>query len=190
MSKSTKPKVAVTKKSEEVKPELPKVETIETITGDIDTLVSESKLPEPVIGDTPPSTTLDEVEQVKEEPETILVSENINDSIKRMEAEQELSKEQRIINYLEDKPKGDIRVNDFLKSLFGVSKLNEPPMWQNQAASKEIKGLLDKMQAAGYLEVVNNAHLKLGQTYYPDTTTMRAVQYDLNSAPIFIKKVN
>jgi len=98
--------------------------------------------------------------------------------------------EERVLNFLKTKDAGEIKMNDFLKSLFGVAKFGEPPLWQNQGATKQIKVLLEKLHNAGEIEVCGNAHLKLGTTYYPDTTTMRAAQYDLGSVPIFCKKVN
>ena len=107
-----------------------------------------------------------------------------------IETSENTSMEDKVLKYLEDKPKGEIRMNDFLKSLFKPSKFGEPPLWQNQSANKEVRNLLDKLHKSGDLEVSGNAHLKLGTIYYPDTVTMRAAHHDLNSVPIFIKKVN
>ncbi len=196
MAKSTKPKAAT--KKEGVKPveETVKVGAMSADPNseaiEIDMPVSEA-IEKGLIEPVPPSVTLSEVKQVEE----ILTTEQAINNGEAMEniglipliEVEELSNEQKILNYLEDKPKGEIRMNDFLKSLFGVAKFNEPPMWQNQGASKEVRSLLDKINNGDY-EVMGNAHLKLGTTYYPDTTTMRAAQHDLNSVVIFIKKVN
>ena len=139
MAKKIKPVVAETKKVEEVKPELPKVEKVETLVGDIEVLASESTSPVPIIEqpkaeDVPPLVTLDEVEQVKEEPilelkipETVTID-NVPVKVEVVD----ISMEQQIINFIESRPIGEIKMNDFLKSLFGVAKLVEPPLWQNQ----------------------------------------------------------
>lgn len=195
MAKKIKPVVAETKKVEEVKPELPKVEKVETLVGDIEVLASESTSPVPIIEqpkaeDVPPLVTLDETKQVKDDffDGKELVSKieiNVDEPIK-----EELPMDEKIKNFIESRPIGEIKMNDFLKSLFGVAKLGEPPLWQNQGATKQIKAVLDKLHNAGEIEVCGNAYMKLGMTYYPDTETMRAAQYDLGSVPIFCKKVN
>ena len=156
---------------------------------------------EPVIQETPvaeigqelPSVTLDEVKETETvEVDEIKVIEPVAaPPVKTpIETSENTSMEDKVLKYLEDKPKGEIRMNDFLKSLFKPSKFGEPPLWQNQSANKEVRNLLDKLHKSGDLEVSGNAHLKLGTIYYPDTVTMRAAHHDLNSVPIFIKKVN
>lgn len=198
MAKSTKPKEA-TRKTEEVKPVISPIESLHTPEEAKEVVEKwKGKKDEPVIGDVPPSVTLSEVEAVKEplvEEINIEVSEPAKTdeftTVKTIEVDNlvPISNEQKILNYLDDKPKGEIRMNDFLKSLFGVSKFNELPTWQNQGASKEVRNLLGKINGGEY-EVMGNAHLKLGTTYYPDTSTMRAMQHDLGSVAIFVKKVN
>lgn len=147
----------------------------------------------------PPSVTLDEVETVTEiEPElseTVEVKEPEPVEIKQEEVKavintEELSMEERILAYLEDKPKAEIKMNDFIKSLFKAPKYGEPPLWSLQPASKEIRNILEKIQKSGFIEISGNAHLKLGVTHYPDTSTMKAEKHTLNSVPIYVKKVN
>lgn len=153
----------------------------------------------PEIGETPPSVTLDEVKEVST-PEPELPKEAIPEVLEKVKEEPVVSKTvqipenatmgNKIMAFLENKPKSEIRINDYLKSLFKPPKFGEPPLWQNQAASKEVKSALDKLHKDGDIEVLGNAHLKLGTAYYPDTQTMRTEYYSIDTIPIFIKKVN
>ncbi len=79
---------------------------------------------------------------------------------------------------------GEIKMNDFLKSLFQIQAFPELPIWANQTSSKEIRILLDKMQSEGKLEVLNNTHIRLGKVYYPDAVTGKAAYYSLQDTPI------
>lgn len=190
MAKKIKPVVAETKKVEEVKPIEKTVKVGAMAAEPKDSLAT--IIEQPKLGDTPSSVTLDEVKQVKEEPVVELkIPETVTiDNVPIKVEVVDISMEQQVINFIESRSEGEIKMNDFLKSLFGVAKVGEPPLWQNQGATKQIKVLLDKLHNAGEIEVCGNAHLKLGTTYYPDTTTMRAAQYDLGSVPVFCKKVN
>lgn len=202
MAKSTKPKAASTKK-ENIKDELIKgsAELLEHL--DKGDEIIKASLKEPVIVDTPPLVTLDEVKEVIPEPEkevVVTLQPEVIEAILKDEPAPikltdnshlgDLPMDEKIKNFMESREVGEIKMNDFLKSLFGVAKLGEPPLWQNQGATKQIKAVLDKLHNAGEIEVCGNAHMKLGMTYYPDTETMRAAQYDLGSVPIFCKKVN
>ena len=95
--------------------------------------------PEDIIEQQPiqPSVTLDEVEQVKEE---VIVPQAPQEPEQTVTVE-ELSDEQKILNFMDTRGiSGDIRLNDFLKSLFPIPKLNEPPVWTQQNTSKYLKG--------------------------------------------------
>lgn len=167
-------------KAKKVKPQVEEI---------VEPVIEETPVAE--IGQEPPSVTLDEVKEVQHEPVPeveVKVSEPIKSPA--VENTENISMEDKVLKWLEDKPKGEIRINDFLKSLFKPPKFGEPPLWQQQSANKEIRNLLDKLHKSGDLEVSGNAHLKLGAIYYPDTITMKTAHHDLNSVPIFIKKVN
>lgn len=98
---------------------------------------------------------------------------------------EDLSMEKKIEKFLNDRSKGEyIKMNDFLKSLFGVPKGNEPPAWAYQSSSKQLRVLLENMQKMGKLTVKNNFHLKLGTAYYPDDTTLKTHYYSLNTVII------
>lgn len=98
--------------------------------------------------------------------------------------------EQSIIKFIEANGNSHIKMNDFLRSLYPIPKLNEPSISLNQASSKEIRNILDKLSKEGGIEVVSNAHLHLGAPYYPDTKTMKTAYHNLNSVTLVVKKVN
>lgn len=161
MTKATKSKSAKSKKEEP--------ETVNVVS-------TETGVPEPVIGETPPSVTLDEVKDIKEPEikETEIVPEDI-------------SKEEKILRFLE-KREGEIRLNDFLKSLYGVPKPNQPLDYLQREASKELKKILTKLSNEGAIHVVSDAHTKLGGIYYPDSTTGITHYHNINSVTIVVKK--
>lgn len=143
----------------------------------------------PEIGDEPPSVTLEEVKEVEKEeekkveaPEPIKVVEPINTVL-----DNNLTFEQRINNFLEGK-EGFVKANDFLKSLFGIPKFNEPAQWLQQGNSKLLKSTLDGMVANFDITVKDNLHRLLGQPYYPDSTTGKQQHRNLNNVEIYIKK--
>jgi len=86
----------------------------------------------------------------------------------RKEMDANLTFEERILSFLEGR-KGVIKLNDFLKSLYAIPKLNATPQWALQASSKQLKMVLDKMQADGLIKIVNDRHRKLGTGYYVGT---------------------
>lgn len=131
-----------------------------------------------------------EVEDEKVFDKEPLVSKELEISQNRifLGAQEDLSMEQRVVNFLESKPNGEIKMNDFLKSLFPISKFNEPAVWLRQESSKQIRNLLENMQSNGLLTIVNDNHRRLGTAYYPDHTTGKTHYYDLNNVIITAKK--
>lgn len=73
--------------------------------------------------------------------------------------------EERILSFVEDKS-GDVKLNDFLKSLYGVPKPNVQAEWQTIGASKGLKSILSSLVDSGKLSIHNNAHLQLGKPYH------------------------
>ena len=148
----------------------------------------------PVVEDIPPSVTLDEVkeveeiiEPVKEEPN--IITEAVVDKVVYpiSNPTDDLSMEDKIVQFIDSKT-GDIKINDFLKSLFGVPKFNEPPTWVTQGASKQLRVLLTDMQRKGLISIYGDGHSKLGTFYYPDMTTGLTAYHNLNTVPIIAKK--
>ena len=99
----------------------------------------------------------------------------------------ELSKEERIINFLESRGDGEFVINDFLKSLYPVTTYNMPAEYLRQGESKALKGLLTKMQAEGKISFVDNSYQKLGQFYYEGGDT-QTKHYNILNVKIICKK--
>lgn len=147
----------------------------------------------------PPSATLDEVEKIEEVEEPKVEEQPIKvevvPTIQKEDtyayaAKEELTVEQSILKFIESKPIGEIKINDFIKSLYPSPKCGEPPLWQHQSVSKEVRSVLDKISKEQAVEVVNNNHLRLGTFYYPDTASMKTAYHNLNTIPVLVKKVN
>ena len=182
MEKETKPKKATTKEViEETKVELPVEPIVET------------PVEEPKLGDVPPSVTLEEVKEVvhesiiEEKVEPIVEKVVAPEPIKETVVAEELPMDKKILDYLETKS-GEVRLNDFLKSLFPLPKFGEPPVWNLQGSSKTLRGLLEGMVASNSIAIVDNKHRLLGQPYYPDTTTGKQHHHNLNTVVVTAKK--
>lgn len=76
------------------------------------------------------------------------------------------SPEEKILDYMKDKT-SFVRMNDFLKSLYPITRMNEPPVWASQIEGKRLRILLDKLIMEGRISVKNDIHKKLGTHYYP-----------------------
>lgn len=100
---------------------------------------------------------------------------------------EDLSIGQKITNFIDSRD-GDIKLNDFLKSLFPLPKNGEPPVWLQQGANRTLRGTLEGMRQRGEINILNNAHMKLGECYWPDSKTGRTEHYNLNTLPIIAKK--
>lgn len=99
----------------------------------------------------------------------------------------ELSKEEKIINFLESRGDGEFVINDFLKSLYPIPTYNMPAEYLRQGESKALKGLLTKMQAEGKISFVDNSYQKLGQFYYEGGDT-QTKHYNILNVKIIAKK--
>lgn len=99
----------------------------------------------------------------------------------------ELSKEEKIINFLESRGDGEFVINDFLKSLYPTPTYNMPAEYLRQGESKALKGLLTKMQAEGKISFVDNSYQKLGQFYYEGGDT-QTKHYNILNVKIIAKK--
>lgn len=190
MAKSTKPKKIKEQVEEKVEPVIEQPE--EQIP-----IVEETPIPE--IGEEPPSTTLDEVKEAEvpkeeeaEEPKGIVYTKNedyekvYNFSHGKLEEVQDVPMDEKIIKFLESR-EGEIRMNDFLKSLFDVPKFGEPPLWMNKGENKRLSLILQDIQGKGYCTFISNSHLKLGQ-FYHDGEDQRTKHHNLGTVNIIAKK--
>jgi len=98
-------------------------------------------------------------------------SEAIERGFIKEDPKEELSMEEKIVNFFNSREAGTVKMNDFLKSLYPLPKFNEPAEYLRQGRSKELKGILTKLQAEGKILLADNNHLKLGSFYYTDGDT-------------------
>ena len=148
-----------------------------------ETPIEETKVEEPVI------------EEKTEEviiPETVFEKEPIATAELELpshtiEVKGEQTMEEKIVAFLDSREGTDIKLNDFLKSLFGVPKFNEPPNWLSQGASKQLRVLLGDMQTKGLISISNNMHTKLGTFYYEGNSPV-TLYHSLNTVPLVAKK--
>ena len=101
------------------------------------------------------------VKEVMTEPKEVEVS--ISPEV--LTANEEQSTEQKILSFIEGK-EGKIKMNDFLKTIYGAAKFYEPAEWERQSASKELKSVLSNLIGKGFFTIANSMHLKLGTFYY------------------------
>ncbi len=94
-----------------------------------------------------------------------------------------MSDEEKLLAYIDSRPNGEVKLNDFLKSLFPIAKFNEPQVYLTQQSSKTIKNLLNKLN----LTIVNNEHEKLGKFYYDGDKT-ETQYHNLTTVSIILKK--
>jgi hypothetical protein len=82
-----------------------------------------------------------------------------------------------------------VRLNDFLKSLFKLPRVNEVPEWQNKRISKDIRAALETLQGEGVLQIRNDTHKKLGGFFYDSNDSQqRTMHYHIGDVDIFAKK--
>lgn len=168
MAKAKKVKDTVTEITEPIV-EAPQVETVEEVV--------EETIPD--IVEEPKVAIIEEVKVVEEPIKEVTVV--------KPEAKEELSMEQRIVDFLESRT-GEIRLNEFLKSLFPIPTNGEPSSCLQQGTSRMLRGLLEEMQAKCKIVIVDNKHRLLGQPYYPDSNTGKQAHHNLNTIGLFVKK--
>ena len=149
----------------------------------------------PKVVDIPPPVTLDEVkvpDKIKISPVELLDIDKVKDFAKKWhpdlttEKEDDLTIEQKVVKFVSDKT-GLIRLNEFLKSVYNpVPTFNQTPM--DVVTLRNISGVIENIRNTGLFEVVNDTHKQLGKTFYPDSKTMIAKNYDLNDIIITVKK--
>lgn len=95
--------------------------------------------------------------------------------------------EGKIIEFLKSRNTGQfIPINDFLKSLYPMPKMNEPKPWHKQHTMKTLKNTLETMVKAEEIALEGNRHLQLSRFYYPDNTGITHY-YNLDTLPLKAK---
>ena len=129
---------------------------------------------------------------IPEVVEEIIVPEPLKEApvINIVESEKKdgMTMEEKITAFINSRDGGEIKLNDFLKSLYPLPRFNEPPQWLQQAVSRQLKAILEGMKQKGEITIINDMHRQLGASYYPDTETGRQHHYNLNTLQIIAKK--
>lgn len=64
------------------------------------------------------------------------------------------------------RPDGEVKMNDFLKSLYPLPTHGEPAVYLRQGESRALRGLLIKMQQECKILFSDSQYRKLGEFYY------------------------
>lgn len=115
------------------------------------------------------------VEPLKEEPKVEVKTEPIIPAKVTLTPEMDvtLSKRDRILAFLGNRRTGNyIRVNDFLKSLYAVPKLNMPAQYTDQREMKFLRNLFRDLQRENKVEFASNSYERLGTHYYETGNTV------------------
>jgi len=100
---------------------------------------------------------------------------------------EEVSEEQRLLDYISNAHSERVELNPFLKSLYPLPTFQQPALWLDKGESKRIKMLLGKMQSENKISLVDDGYKKLGSFYYADGDT-KTKHYNLDSVRIFALK--
>lgn len=100
---------------------------------------------------------------------------------------EDLSIEQKILDFIKSREDGVIRMNEFLKSLYGIPKVNEPATWLQKGESKSLRYTLEKMQADGLIKMANDNYKQLGQFYHAGEQ-QETKHYNLSDTEILVQK--
>jgi hypothetical protein len=106
----------------------------------------------------------------------------------KSEQKPELPIEERILNFIVSRGVFNVKMNDFLKSLSGPPKPNEPIAYLDHGNSRYLRHILDQMCKKGEITIENNSHHQLGNHHYPDSTTGKTAYYNLNDVLIIATK--
>ena len=115
---------------------------------------------------------------VEAAPKPPVVVEEVKPAV-RPEMDFKLSHKERITAFVADK-KGTIRLNDFLKSLWPISKPPIPPAITDQANMRKLRVDLLDLQKEGKFKLSSSIN-RLGKAHFPDQTTLRTHYYDLTN---------
>jgi len=178
-----------TTKKPVIKEEAPEIKT--GIKAPIETVEPEKK--KEIEAEEPTASTLESTsKELKDAPpvmgvEEYIPSEALYELSKPAPSHEEKTFEERILEFIESRESGRIKLNDFLKSLFKVPKMNEPAEWMQQGKNKYLRMVLDMMVKKGELIIEGNKHLELGKPYH-EGTDMLAKNHSLATVEIFVKK--
>lgn len=111
----------------------------------------------------------------------------VSEVLPRPEMNAKLTHKERITAFVEGRQaSGKILLNDFLRSLYPVTKANERPSYAEQGVMKRLKAVLTELRAEGKINFVNDSFERLGKAYFPDHATGKTHYYDISTLPMEI----
>lgn len=128
--------------------------------------------PEPIINEEPIVVETPEPEPVKEEPTVVI--------------EQETTMEQKIIDFIDSRGTGEVRMNEFIKSLYPPVSYANPAKWLELGENKRLRNTLDGLVKQGALRILNDMHLRLASIYYDQEG--RTNHHNLNTVQLVAVK--
>jgi len=93
------------------------------------------------------------------------------------------SHRERIVAYLSSR-KGTVRLNDFLKSLYGIPQPGHPVPYTSQPVMKKLKHDLKALQEKGSVKFANDSFERLGKAHFPDQNSGKTHYWDITNTPI------
>lgn len=169
----------VEKNGEILKPDEPSIVNVNPEDASITVIESEK---EPVVAKIEPTFT---TKWVTEPGLEQLAQKHIPEPVIPKEPAKVLTMEEKILEFLKSRATGQfVRINDFLKSLYPISRNNEPIEWQKQTTMKNLRFILENMEKNRQLYFSNNAYQNLGKAYWPDDTTGITHYHHLGSVVI------
>jgi hypothetical protein len=100
---------------------------------------------------------------------------------------EELSNEEKLLNFIENSQSNPVRLNEFLKSLYITDIRTEPNSYKQLGVSKAIKVMLGNLSNAGKVSIANMEHLKLGKPYHHGEQQL-AMNHSLDTVILFAQK--
>jgi len=156
------------------------------------TKVEETKTENTVKDSAPVDTMVKAKEEVKDEviqPPTVKAEEPVKAPIPAPTptVKDERTDEQKIVDFVNSRPAGVVKLNDFLKSLYPPISFNSPAQYMQIGESKRLKKMLQDLHDSGEITIVNNSHSTLGKPYHHGEQQLSA-NHNIATVEIFAQK--
>lgn len=103
------------------------------------------------------------------------------------EVEQELTVEQKIVNYIDGSNGTEVDLVPFLKSLYPTPYHGHPAQYLQQSESKRLRVLLSTMKSQNLIALKDESFMRLGAGYYTDGDT-KTKHYTIENLKIIATK--
>lgn len=149
--------------------------------------IAEALAETPVVEE--PEVVVPNVQEVAPEEPKVVEQPKVPEIVQQPVAQTEKTFRERILDYIDGQPSGEIRINMFLKSLFPVPTFQQPAKWLDTGENKQLRDLLEKMSSDGEIIILNDSHRQLGKNYYVGDAQLRK-NHTIDTVQIVVKKCN